>query len=106
MSAVKSASKGLAIVGMYFDQDEVNNALKQVEIIRAILHEAIASLKRVKELIERLRPGMIAWKAQLIGAARVYKEGLAALEDTRDHLRREIAAAGWSRSNTVTWRAA
>lgn len=104
--AVKSASKGLSVVGLYFDQDEVNNALKQVEIIRAILTEALASLKRVKALIERLKPGMVTWRAQLLSAARIYKEGLADLEDTRDHLRKEINAAGWSSSRTVTWRAA
>ena len=40
--AVKSASRGLIVVGLYFDQDEVSNALKQVEIVRAILHEALA----------------------------------------------------------------
>ena len=105
-SAVKSASKGLSVVGLYFDQDEVNNALKQVEIVNAILYEALASLKRVKALIERLRPGMQHWKMQLQGAARAIKNSKVDAEGIRDNYRQAIASARWSQSNPTVWRPA
>lgn len=104
--AVKSASKGLGVVGLYFDQDEVNNALKQVEIVRAILYEALASLRRVKALIERLRPGMLSWKFQLNNAARAIRQSRDEAEGIRDNYRQAITAARWSQSNPTVWRAA
>ncbi|WP_254513745.1 hypothetical protein [Anatilimnocola floriformis] len=105
-SAVKSASKGLSVVGMYFDQDEVNNALKQVEIVQAILTEAVASLKRVKALIERLRPGMVTWRNQLIASAKAVKEAQADAEAVRDNYRQLSTTAKWYYSSPVVWRAA
>ena len=104
--AVKSASKGLGVVGLYFDQDEVNNALKQVDIVKAILNEAIASLKRVKALIERLRPGMATWRAQLIASAKAVKEAKADAEQIRDNYRQLSTTAKWYYSSPVVWRAA
>lgn len=104
--AVKSASKGLSVVGLYFDQDEVNNALKQVEIVQAVLQEAIASLKRIKTLIERLRPGMLLWHNQLRGVARASQESKVEAEEARDNYRREMTAARWSSINPVVWRSA
>lgn len=103
--AVKSASKGLSVVGLYFDQDEVNNALKQVEIVQAVLEEALASLKRLKNLIERLRPGILSWKGQLRGVALTIKDSKAEAEGIRDNYRQAIAAARWSESNPTVWRA-
>ena len=103
---VKSASKGLSVVGLYFDQDEVNNALKQVEIVQAILQEAIASLQRVKVLIERLRPGMLTWRNQLLAAAKAIKESKDKAEEARDNYRQAMTAAKWSSSNPVVWKAA
>lgn len=105
-SAVKSAGKGLGVVGLYFDQDEVNNALKQVDIVQAILHEAVASLKRVKALIERLRPGMVTWKNQLLAAAKAVKESKAEAEQIRDEYRQAATAAKWYSSSPVVWKAA
>jgi hypothetical protein len=104
--AVKSASKGLSVVGLYFDQDEVNNALKQVDIVRAILNEAVASLKRVKALIERLRPGMATWRAQLLASAKAVKEAKADAEQIRDNYRQLSTTAKWYYSSPVVWRAA
>jgi hypothetical protein len=104
--AVKSASKGLGVVGLYFDQDEVNNALKQVDIVRAILNEAVASLKRVKVLIERLRPGMATWRAQLLASAKAVKEAKADAEAIRDNYRQLSTTAKWYYSSPVVWRAA
>jgi hypothetical protein len=104
--AVKSASKGLSVVGLYFDQDEVNNALKQVEIVQAILHEAVASLQRVKALIERLRPGMVTWRNQLLASAKAIQESKAEAEEARDNYRQAATAAKWYSSSPVVWRAA
>lgn len=103
---VKSASKGLGVVGLYFDQDEVNNALKQVDIVQAILHEAVASLKRVKALIERLRPGMATWRNQLLASAKAVKEAKADAEAIRDNYRQLSTTAKWYYSSPVVWRAA
>lgn len=104
--AVKSASKGLGVVGLYFDQDEVNNALKQVDIVRAILNEAVASLKRVKALIERLRPGMVAWRNQLLASAKAVQEARNNSEHIRDNYRQLSTKAKWYSSSPVVWRAA
>jgi hypothetical protein len=104
--AVKSASKGLSVVGLYFDQDEVNNALKQVDIVQAILNEAVASLKRVKVLIERLRPGMATWRNQLRASAKAVKEAKADAEQIRDNYRQLSTTARWSPSTPVVWRVA
>ncbi|QDU27047.1 hypothetical protein ETAA8_21310 [Anatilimnocola aggregata] len=104
--AVKSAAKGLSVVGLYFDQDEVNNALKQVDIVRAVLNEAVASLKRVKVLIERLRPGMATWRAQLLASAKAVKEAKADAEQIRNNYRQLSTTAKWYYSSPVVWRAA
>ncbi|HTN74373.1 MAG TPA: hypothetical protein VL096_03970 [Pirellulaceae bacterium] len=66
---VTKAGQKLAIVGLYFDQDEVRAMMERVDVAKAAVDAAISSMRKLKALVERHRPAMVQFRMQMQRAA-------------------------------------
>jgi hypothetical protein len=102
--ALKTAGKGVAVVGLYFDQDEVQTALKSEAAVSHALAKAVENLRIVKQLADRLRPGMMKLRSQLIALGKEVQISKAAAADLRSEYRQQMREANYSTVSSVQWR--